>query len=131
MQLVVVGILSQIRSSGEKEYLLVSATKDFGKYTGAYYPPGGHVEQGEDEAGALSREIHEELGLTVEPVKRIATTSSDIPDQTTSWWECRIISGEISLRTSEISDARFFTPQEMQSILLWPATKKFFDTYIA
>jgi len=55
MKQVVVGIISRIRAGGAEEFLLVNSKKDFGKYTGFYYPPGGHVEDGENIEQALIR----------------------------------------------------------------------------
>ncbi len=43
MKNVVVGIVSKKNERAENEYLLVASNKDFGKYTGYYYPPGGHI----------------------------------------------------------------------------------------
>ncbi len=63
---VVVGIIYRIRKEGEREYLLVSSKKDFGEFTGFYYPPGGHLEEGENFTDCLIREMKEELELIVE-----------------------------------------------------------------
>lgn len=38
---------------------------------GAVCFPGGGIEQGEDESTAVARELREELGLTVRPVRRL------------------------------------------------------------
>lgn len=127
---VVVGIIERKNSANEPESLLISAKKDFGNFTGFYYPPGGHLEQNEDEKAALIREIKEEIGLTVEPMEKLAETDSDIENQTTHWWRCRIISGELKINTSEIAAAKFFSKNEMSKLNLWPATKAFFEKYI-
>jgi len=127
MNKVVVGIISRYNSSDQEEFLLVSSKKDFGQYTGFYYPPGGHAEDGESEEITLKREIQEELSLEIEPKEKLAETTGDVPDQITSWWRCEIKSGEIKIQEAELQDARFFTRDEMKKINLWPATKKFFE----
>lgn len=130
MSQVVVGIISRKNSENQDEYLLVSAKRNFGEFTGFYYPPGGHLEEGEEKTIALTREIKEELNLEVEPVKEIVETLGDIEGQITFWWLCDLISGDLKIDNSEIADARFFSKEEMQNLNLWPATKKFFDEYV-
>lgn len=49
MKEVVVGIIPRDIPSENNEYLLMSSKRDFGEYTGLYYPPGGHLEMSEDE----------------------------------------------------------------------------------
>lgn len=131
MKHVVVGLISRANDKEESEYLLVSVVKSsFGEYSGAYYPPGGHLEAGESEQQALSRELKEELNLQVLPDAKIAETPGDVKDQITHWWRCKIIGGELKHNTDELTDARFFTEEEIKSLRLWPATKKFFEDYI-
>src|SRR3972149_3881630 len=63
-----------IRHPETGKFLLVSSTKDFGEFTGFFYPPGGTVEPGEEEENTIRREMLEDLNLVVEPVRRIAQT---------------------------------------------------------
>lgn len=132
MKIVVVAIISRINSSGKKEYLLVSSKREaFGQHSGAYYPPGGHLEAGEDEKEALKRETKEELGIDIEPIKMITESPGDMPDQITHWWGCKIKTGEPSIIDGdEIDDVGYFTKDEMENLKLWPATKEFFKKYL-
>ena len=41
--------ISRKNNNGQDEYLLMKSKRNFGKYTGYYYPPGGHLENDEDE----------------------------------------------------------------------------------
>ncbi len=128
---VVVGLISRVGSDGKNEYLLLSSKKDFGKFTGLYYPPGGHLEEGEDKKTALIREIKEELGVLVEPVREMATTPGDVENQTTYWWQCNIPNTNFSPQQDEIADICWFSEEEIKNGgQLWPATKKFFDEYV-
>ena len=128
MNKVVVGIISRI-INGHQEWLLASAVKDFGEYTGYYYPPGGHVEEGESIAEALTREIKEELDLDAKPIAQIAATPGDVVDQETYWWSCEV-TGQIKL-DPELSDAQYFTKEQIESeIKVWPATRDFFEQHI-
>ncbi|HEX6258830.1 MAG TPA: NUDIX hydrolase [Candidatus Saccharimonadales bacterium] len=128
MKKVAVGVVSRQSDSDETEYLLVSSAKDFGEYTGYYYPPGGHVEEGEDVEVALVREIAEELNLTATIVRPIAITPGDVADQETYWYECTV-EGDVSI-DPELRDARYFTQSEIENGKVWPATQKVFQDYI-
>ncbi len=130
MKKVVVGIISRKRNGLREEYLLVQSRKDFGEFSGFYYPPGGHVEEGESASDALIREIEEELGLQVTPNCEVVSTPSDIAGQITHWWLCEVKDGEIRMAKDELSDAGYFTAQEMEKMNIWPASRNFFKTHI-
>ncbi|MFH0873950.1 MAG: NUDIX hydrolase [Candidatus Komeilibacteria bacterium] len=127
---VAVGLISRKCEEKQTQYLLVKSKKNFGEFTGYWYPPGGHVEAGENEEKALIREIKEELGLNIEPIKKLAETSSDIADQVTHWWVCQILSNDICIDQSEIAEVGWFTEQDMKTVPLWPSTRKFMNQYI-
>ena len=133
MREVVVGIIPRNISPDNTEYLLMSSKKNFGEFSGLYYPPGGHLEADEDEKTALSREIEEELGIKVIPLRKLATTPGDVKEQVTHWWLCDSLPEEASLtiKSEEVADARYFSSNEIkEGSKLWPATKKFFEKYI-
>ena len=130
MKWVCVAIISRQNDAGETAYLLVSSKRNFGKFTNYYYPPGGHVEDGEDEITALKREIKEELGLDINLTRKVAETPGDVANQVTSWWLSDVAGGELKIDREEISEAGYFTEKQMQQMKLWPATKDFFETYI-
>jgi 8-oxo-dGTP pyrophosphatase MutT (NUDIX family) len=130
MKRVAVGIITK-EIDGQKQYLLISATKDFGEFTGFYYPSGGHMEEGETEQQTIVREIKEELGLDVKIGERIAETSGDIKDQVTYWWFCEVIGGELTVQKEEIVNVKWFTEEEIKNeVKIWPATKNIFLNYI-
>lgn len=130
MKKVCVAIISRKNKTGETEYLLVSSKRDFGAYTGYYYPPGGHVEPGEEEKQTLIREVNEELGVDINPIQKVVETPGDVTDQITSWWLSEIISGELKLNDGTLSTAGYFTKSQMQNMNIWPATNNFFKKYI-
>lgn len=132
MKEVVVAIISRAGDSGEREFLLVRSKKDFGKFTGLFYPPGGKIEDGESEEEALVRELKEELDLDIRPLERLAITPGDIAEQTTCWWKCETTHVDFKIRNEEIAEVRWFTESEVtKSSLIWPATQKFFQGYLA
>lgn len=126
MKKVAVAIISEIRADGTQAYLLVKSKKDFGSFTGLYYPPGGHIETNETPEEGLIRELQEELSLDIRVCEQMAVTPGDVPDQETYWYSCEIAGGTLQIRNDELDDARYFTVPELQQLPLWPATKKFF-----
>lgn len=111
-------------------YLLVSSKKDFGDFSGYYYPPAGHIEDGEEELVALKRELVEELGIKILRAEKITDTKGDVKDQTTSWYLCNVDSYDFTINNQELRDAGFFTEQEMMQMNIWPATQNVFDRFI-
>lgn len=129
MEQCVVGIIER-DDAGVTRYLLVSSKKDFGRFTGFYYPPGGHLEPCEDEISCLVREIKEELGLEVVSAKKIASTPADIKDEVTNWYSCQVVSCEIRMDRSELLDAGYFSREDMKAMKIWPATVRFFEDFV-
>ena len=129
MKRVVVGVLYRITENGNL-YLLMSSKKDFGKYTGLFYPIGGHVEDGESDIEALKREVFEELGIMVEPLEELLEGQGDIAEQITSWWICKPLPSAVNTKIdeSEVKEIKWFTEKEILSNpeLLWTATYRFF-----
>jgi len=102
--------------------------KNFGEYQNAWYPPTGHVKEGETIENALVREAYEELNITVEPVELISEWKQDVPGERAFWWKCKIVSGEIT-KGEEIAEHKYFTFNETKKLKLWPAEKKFFEKF--
>ena len=119
-----------IKNSDEK-YLLLQASKykEFGKFQDAWYPPSGHVKVNESLEDCLIRELKEELNLDIKPIKQITAFEGDIKGETTYWWECKLISGEIK-KAKTVPIFGWFSAEEIKSLKLWPATEKFFKSFI-
>lgn len=81
--------------------------------------PGGAVEDGETEADALAREMHEELGVDATPLRRCWTWTRETPPLTLHVWEADI--GEQTLRPDpkEVADYRWLSASEIRA---WPDT---------
>ena len=124
---VVVGIIVK---TNPLSYLLVNSKNDFGKYTGYYYPPGGHVETGEAPLDALKREINEEVGLTVLEATYLTHTLGDIPNQITKWYRCEVDCYNLVIDNTELFDAGFFTQDQILSMKIWPTTLEILRKYI-
>lgn len=124
---VVVGI---IKKDNPLSYLLVSSNKDFGEYSGYYYPPAGHIEKNESELSALKRELDEELCLRITKATKIVDTIGDVKNQKPSWYICDVENYNFIVDKQELQDAGFFTQQEMKSMNIWPATLSVFEKHI-
>lgn len=132
MKEVVVGVILRTNDEQKKEVLLVSSKRDYGEFTGFFYPPGGKVELGETEEEALKREIKEELSVEVFPKRRIDTTPGDVSDQKTSWWLCKISDLNCTIKSSELQEMQWIPLEAIEKRKdIWPATKKFFRKHIS
>lgn len=130
MKRVVMAIIAKSDKKEGLKYLLNVSHRDFGEFTGCYYPPGGHVEAGESDMQALQRELMEELELEVIAADEIAKTGSDIAGQETVWYKVEVKNFDLKVDESELKEANFFSQKEMQGLPLWPLTKKVFTKYI-
>ena len=83
---------------------------------GAWCFPGGHVEPGETSREAVVRELHEELGIVVEPIELIGAVRVVTPAYRLDTWTVRHVSGEMRRHEAEIEDARFMAVAEIRAI---------------
>lgn len=116
-----------IRNS-EGKYLLITRT-EYPDYKDKWGPVAGHVKKNEAIEDALKREVHEELNISISPVKEVTSFPLDIPGFVGSWWICDISSGEVKVNR-EVEKFGYFSLPEIKKLNLWPATKIFFEKYI-
>ncbi len=91
--------------------------------------PGGVLEPGESPTACLRREVHEETGLEVNPVRLAAVLSDprhtvrypndDLVQQVTFFFECAVVGGTMPEATQESSALSFFPPGEIPTTLPW------------
>ena len=58
-----------------------------------YVIPGGKMEQGEKEEQTLEREVLEELGIKINPIKKVIEYNSDYDDSIQIFYLCDYLSG--------------------------------------
>lgn len=94
---------------------------------GHWAPPHGRCEDTDtsEEAGVI-REVEEETGLKVRPIKVILTQPADTKVKTVSFWLVES-DGENIVLDDESSNSGWFTPEEALKLLLYPGTKLFFE----
>ena len=88
------------------------------KDDGNWYVPGGAIDPGEQPADAIVREIREETGLLVEPVRIVAVTTSpqfSYPNghrvqYVGTIFLCRAIGGTVGVGDDESLELRYFAP---------------------
>jgi len=100
----------------DRRVLLQQASDD-----GQWYVPGGAVDPGEEPADAIVREMLEETGLRVEPVRVLGVAKS--PDITypnghqvqyvAITFLCRIVGGTLKISDDESLALRFFDTREL------------------
>ena len=96
---VAVGII--IRKSDDA--LLLSTRPDGKPYAGYWEFPGGKVEAGESIEEALRRELHEELGITIDSASVWKVTEHDYPHALVRLHWCKVTAwtGELEMREGQ------------------------------
>jgi hypothetical protein len=73
------------------------------------------------------REVREETGLTVEPVRKILTQLADTKVKTVSFWLVKTVGSSSVTLDEESSRSGWFTINEALKMPLYPGTKTFFE----
>ncbi len=97
-----------------------------------YCFPGGGIENGESEEEALVRECREEIGVTLNPIRRLweCTTAWKVQ---LAWWLAEIApDAQPAANPREVESIHWFTPLEMASLSdLLPSNKDFLDLVLS
>ena len=80
----------------------------------SYSTLAGFVEPGETLEQAIAREIGEEVGIAVAEIRYFGSQAWPFPHQLMVGYRARYAGGELVLQESEIRDARWFTPAEVE-----------------
>ena len=77
--------------------------------------PGGRVEEGEQDAQALAREIQEEMGVTVHVLEQAMHTHHEYPSYDIDFrvFHCRLAEPDAPIRHLRVHDHRWVTLEEM------------------
>lgn len=115
------------------EVLMVRSTKWGHKLT----VPGGHIELGERAEDAIKREVREETGLDVEPVKLLLVQQAVYPENYYKHehfifmdYICTTESSEVKLDGIELQEYFWMKPREALKLDLEEYTRNFVDRYL-
>ena len=75
----------------------------------------GFVEVGEDLEEAVRREVREEVGIELGAIEYFGSQPWPFPHQLMVGFRARYASGEIVVQESEIVEAHWFTPDEVEA----------------
>ena len=87
-------------------------------FRGMWDIPGGYLDEGEHPLDGMRRELLEETGLVVEPVRFLGAfmdTYGDSPDANATlnlFWTARVVSGE-PVAADDVAELRWFRPGEI------------------
>jgi ADP-ribose pyrophosphatase YjhB (NUDIX family) len=95
---------------------------------GYWAPPSGKIEPDESQEAAVVREIKEEVGLMVRPLRKVWENISANGSHTLHWWLTEYVSGELTLDPREVSDARWLTVEEICNLeQIFAGDREFFQ----
>jgi len=91
--------------------------------------PGGQVERGEGLLDALRREVEEETGCVVEPLRLVSVDSRvTAPEMLVHVYACRHVSGTPRAREAAVPEAGWFDPGEARRLVTrFPAAARVRD----
>ena len=125
--LVVVGLVAHGRDRDEAPTWVVTRRGEDTHLPGAWELPGGKVEPGEQPQEALARELHEELGVTVESATPITFSWYAYPERTVL-----ILFYDVSLSRESLAPAarvarelRLLNREELLNLQMPPANAPF------
>lgn len=122
-------VLSVITRDADGKVLMLRRAPECG---GRWTFPGGRVEAKETLIDACRREVMEETGLMVDPVKEIGRRpSSDEDGQKLFYFACRVTDGVPRLQEPDkFVDLQWFSPEEVAEKAegrLYKSVRSFFD----
>ena len=113
----------------DKGKILLVKNADFDSWT----PPGGSIEPGESPKDAAIREMREETGLLVEPIRiigvyggpqyRLVYPNGDITSYVATVFDCKVVSGKVAPDHEESLDVGYFSEAELGSMQVLPTIR--------
>lgn len=107
----------------EGKFLLIQRGKKSKNEVGMWGFPGGALEFGETIEEAIIREVQEELGVKIKPLKKLAPVNHRIPNEKQHWvavpYICQLVSGRPKIKEPDkISDMRWLSLEDARELHL-------------
>ena len=97
-------------------------------HAGVWAPPSGEIDPGESQEATLVREVREEVGLEVRPLRCVRQSVSASGTHTLYWWLAEPLSRTLTLDPGEVSEARWVTAAEFTALSpTFPGDRDFFN----
>jgi|GEM_PF-331312 len=96
-------------------FLLIKRAKK-GEAEDYWCPITGAIEPGETQAQAVRREAQEEMGILVEPIRKIWECPTDNHDYLLHWWFVRMKDQEITMNQDEVKEYQWVTADRMEGL---------------
>ncbi len=110
----------------EKFLLIKRAKKGFAE--DYWCPITGAVEENEMQEQAVKREAREEMGIDVEPIRKVWECFTDDKQYHLHWWWVKLIKDDIKINPDEVKDYQWLNVDEMQRIgKMFKADLEFFE----
>lgn len=84
--------------------------------SGMFAPLSGRLEPGESEPEAVIREVREEVGLEVLPIRQVWECPSEDGRYTLRWWLAEYSAGEVTIDPREVSAAQWISPNSFGTL---------------
>ncbi len=107
-------------------FLMIKRAKK-GEAEDYWCPITGAVEEGEQQEQAVIREAQEEMGVTVEPIKRVWVCPTEDEEYLLHWWYVKLKDDKITMNRDEVKEFRWLNCAEMEMIgKMFSADRQFF-----
>lgn len=126
------GVVAIVRNTAG-EFLLLEDNRK-GEMEGCWAPPHGRCDAEKDlnEQDGVIREVKEEVGLDVIPIRKVLTQPADTKVTTVAFWLVDVVaSNEIVLAEEESSRYGWFSLSRSLELKLYPGTRTFFNKVFA
>jgi 8-oxo-dGTP pyrophosphatase MutT (NUDIX family) len=118
------GIVAIVRNTSG-EFLLLEDSRE--PMRGHWAPPHGRCNPTDaNEEDSVIREVKEETGLLVRPVRKLLTQPADTKISTVSFWVVSSTPG-IPILNEESSSFGWFNMDKLLNLRLYPGTRSFFE----
>lgn len=97
------------------KFLLIKRAKK-GTAEDYWCPITGAVEEGETQEEAVLREAQEEMGIHVEPIRKVWECFTEDSDYLLHWWYVQLLNDDVRVDPVEVKDYRWVNISEMKEI---------------